>query len=369
MAPILPPQNLKKHLDINFHHESSWRNIESSWNALWLEIFRTLMGQIPLSHQHLIVTTEFGLVQWGITRDNTIALKFPPPPSSTPSTATGLQAQQSTRRALDESGSVSFDEQEYLAPKWLKYPDTTPGSYNTRSSRSQDTVGGSSTTPGNILTPSSPSATTVPSTAADPTPITPIKSPAINETRTAMQGKDSSFRVDMALYSISDPKPNSNIDIAFDHNAELRDTIPALILELKAVPSRSMFKSTSGGMFSHHLNMQLYKAYKDIHMKAPVVFLSHPDQKSLIGVAASGHWWSFACISQSDSEVYWSPAYVCGNEQHDNLFRKLFSAAHQHPENPAQYEDGWIPKFLMKHHRIHFTAIDCMAPDSVVFDV
>ncbi|KDN41840.1 hypothetical protein RSAG8_07211, partial [Rhizoctonia solani AG-8 WAC10335] len=343
MPPIITQDTLDRQLDFVLNHENNWRNTESIWNGLWVIIFTALLRETPSSQQPLTMGPEHPLVRWGVTRDEGILLQLDKRPYSNESTEKDPHLQ---RRPLDLA-NMEVPDTEYLPS------DKGPTVANPRLMTTRSSTTAESTDP------------IIPSSSTDPAQT--IELPPQNETRRARQGHDSSFKVDFMFYHIGDPVPDSKARKVFGHLTRVRITNYPFMLELKTTPSRSLFENTSDDLFYQSLSGQLLKAYNDIHLKAPVVFLSNPHQKSLIALAVSGYWWSFTLVRRDDSVVTWSKAYAIGQHQHDTLFRKLFAAAQNYPEDPARYENGWLSTFLSKHHRLDYNGKDCMAADSVSF--
>ncbi|KAF8592819.1 hypothetical protein BDV93DRAFT_567356, partial [Ceratobasidium sp. AG-I] len=196
-----------------------------------------------------------------------------------------------------------------------------------------------------------------------PNSIIPIgnKTPGSTETQPVKQSKDSSFRVDCAMVAYSsNPRPSR---VTFDFRTTRHSTNVPIIHEIKSVPTRGLeFEpAIESSNFRKQLDYFLGRAYKDINLKTNAVFHFHERQKSLIGIASSGPWWSFTLVRKGDEETEWSRAFVLGHKQHDGILTLLFKAAAESPHDPIDFKEGSLLQWFKTHSRQIYDGTDVLS--------
>lgn len=184
------------------------------------------------------------------------------------------------------------------------------------------------------------------------------KTPSSTETRAARQSEDSYFTLDFAMIkTLEGGDPTHNI---FGYQIPHHDACIPIALEIKRPPTRDTPAPAPNLAFQHLLNLQLRDGYRDIHLKLPVAFRCHPQQKSIIGIAASGPWWSVTVVGKGDKEATWSKAFQSGYPPHEEIMRRLFEAAAHSPNDPASYPIVNIRNLLAEYVRVALDRTDAL---------
>ena len=348
---ILPEGLYIAQLDNALHFENNQRNIEANWHGFWTETFVSVRDSTTHSIRGLVLHPQYPLIQWGLARDQSTRLLLRDVPNET---AAPPQASNDLRTV---SSLVPADRLAKYHKRWKSTPSVAA---RVRLKRAATDEQGSSTNPIS-LPPCPPSPLDSPLADSSTRAEASSGRPPINaETLRARRGLDASFYLDYALYRIHDSIPGRQTYQIYGHRSKDRDLSISMIMELKAIPSRSGYGEKLDDLFRSALSFELEKAYKDVHLKVPVIFQLHPQQQSVIALAASGLWWSFSLIQKSDVMVEWSKPYTAGQEQDDALLRRLYAAAEGNPGNPGAHDEGWIGKYLHEHRRTKYDQRDCI---------
>ncbi|KAG8696956.1 hypothetical protein FRC08_006817 [Ceratobasidium sp. 394] len=84
-------------------------------------------------------------------------------------------------------------------------------------------------------------------------------------------------------------------------------------------------------------------------------------QRSIVGIATCGLWWSFTAITPDTRKTTWSKAFMYGIPEHDLVFKTLFQAASGHPGDPLAFQGGEIRELLTRWKRETYGQYDVLA--------
>ncbi|QRW02491.1 hypothetical protein RhiLY_01489 [Ceratobasidium sp. AG-Ba] len=133
-----------------------------------------------------------------------------------------------------------------------------------------------------------------------------------------------------------------------------------IVVECKGSPGRH-HRFT----FIAQLSRRIYQAHINLHLKIPIAFRCHPNQKSIIGIATCGIWWSFTVITTGmvdrEEGLVWSKLFQYGDNAHDGIIRILFKAASRESDDPASCEDGETEVLLNRWKRNKMDETDVLA--------
>ncbi|KAG9100523.1 hypothetical protein FS749_014767 [Ceratobasidium sp. UAMH 11750] len=329
---------------LNF--DTNPRNIENPWRILWNE--ELIFHRMQVSGTNLRIATEYSIVNWGIPKNQApvLELKLPSPPGGRVSTPTFSKQQKEADRdyrgkagppnPLNAAIRLGLRTREALPPS---APDTLPE------------------TPAPALELLSISETPSTPAAQDSKPKNPSTVPA-------KQGKDSYYALDFAITDIDKvqtaPQIQTEPRFIFGYENQKRTPFMPIALELKPAPTRQDPPPGADGRFQADLHSCFVKAYKDIHVKLPAAFKYHPGQKSIIGIAASGPWWSFTVAYEDEKAVTWSKAFICGRPEHDKILTDLFEVAAACPSDPATFGNNRAREYRDKYARTAHTRADVL---------
>ncbi|KAG8732331.1 hypothetical protein FRC10_000979 [Ceratobasidium sp. 414] len=319
------------------HHKSNARNAEAHWRILWTqEFFRGREKAVPKST--LLIAPEHAVLRRNAKKNQPSNLKIKDLPRRSKYADSD---ESSSGRSVASPSKKTFDKQTYQGK-----PNPAPLTVHTRST---------------ILSfrPAKPSAPQAPGSSGKTTESTEPS------TVPAKQGVDMYRALDFAIIKFS--RPSLEAERIFGFNVHSRHAFIPIALELKPPPTRksSMPEAPSG--FQQFLHQALWEAYEDIHKKLPIAFDHDPDdpddfkQKTIIGIAAAGPWWSFTIASNNLESITWSKALMCGHSAHDEIFHDLLRAAAHDATDPTTYENNTIGGHLDNYKREMYNEEDVLA--------
>ncbi|CAE6496947.1 hypothetical protein RSOLAG22IIIB_06401 [Rhizoctonia solani] len=333
-------------LALNF--KTNPANYESHWTTVWHkclnELLRLKESPTIRSSERLIATSQYSLVQRNKTRSQSISLRSV---------------------TIAEAGEETDPEAENDIPQVrslrIQVQITSDTSELDRRDDERDLPEPAATTQATELSPTlasgSPAgaATTRPphSEQGPRTPSSSIKQdgtraePSSNRTVRVKRGRDSKFWVDIAV--IRGKCVGKDVSTILGRKVRPHIALLPGLLEGKCSPPRSRPL-----MFEDWLVDYMMDAYGDINLKAPVAFLTHQEQKSIIGLACSGLWWSFTVIARTDRTVVWSKVFDCGHASHDLILAQLVEAMVHSPQDPAAYQNNRSHQLLRSHARTRY---------------
>ncbi|CAE6467521.1 unnamed protein product, partial [Rhizoctonia solani] len=113
---------------------------------------------------------------------------------------------------------------------------------------------------------------------------------------------------------------------------------PAILLEAKSPPPRLTDLPALVSLSPNPaLANSIEEAYDDFSKKLPGAFATFPQQQSVVALATSGAWWSFAVVNRDDECIRWSRLFTLGYIYHDPFLLSLFHGASMSPNNPRNH--------------------------------
>ncbi|KAG9078245.1 hypothetical protein FRC06_008460 [Ceratobasidium sp. 370] len=180
-------------------------------------------------------------------------------------------------------------------------------------------------------------------------------------TRALGKNNASSSIVDYAVLKIVQAGPVSDSFTIFGSSVPQTEAYVPIILESEKVFPRKTPLLTPERELEHSLSQALVKGYRDINFRAPAVFRSHRMQRSILGIATCGLWWSFTVITSDTRKTTWSKAFMYGTPDHDLIFKALFRAASGHPGDPLEFQGGQVQELLTRRKREAYDRYDVLA--------
>ncbi|KAG9090364.1 hypothetical protein FS749_000610 [Ceratobasidium sp. UAMH 11750] len=333
--------------EYSLHPGSNLRNDEALWYAEWTSFLNTLGSQAQA--QALRIAPQFPLLQRGIRRDQCIPLRVKgAPPERLEVTDNDPSANETRWTFEDDSKDLSYITETSIFDMSPKRTRSVALPSAQLDPPAASVLGDTSFDP--------EAASHLPTTLEGPLQKEELPTPSNASTQPADQNNDSSFYLDFALITIS-LDSNSSARNIYGQMIKFRNASVPIILEIKRAPPR--VSDDSHQMFRFLIASLVWDAYRDINLKAPVVFKSFPRQKSIIGLAAIGPWWSFTVIRKGDEECTWSKTFIPDNATHDNIFRTLLTIADHHPDDPAH--DEQLDQLLARWKRSTYNNQDAVA--------
>ncbi|KAG8697574.1 hypothetical protein FRC08_006443 [Ceratobasidium sp. 394] len=323
------------------HFDSNPRNLEHHWYSPWNDILTDKRNQTDCS---LSVAPQHHFTQWGSTRAQSRPLCIDDENETLPDSDDDLSEDEMPSLELDiDEFSIYEDSTAVHDP----FYEVTTRSKTTSSEDPSDVF----FLPPVITTPERPSGSQ------------PGAGPSSVGTQVLNKRKDSSFILDFAILKIIQVGPESASYNIFGTNVRQSDAYIPIILEAKKPFSRKTSLHAPDFYFQHSLSIEIRKGYGDINLKAPIVFRSHRMQRSTIGIATCGLWWSFTVVTPDTQRTTWSRLFEYGVPAHDTVFDALFHAAASHPDHPLEFQNGLILDYLTRWGRRTYDKYDTLAVD------
>ncbi|KAG8742012.1 hypothetical protein FRC10_002088 [Ceratobasidium sp. 414] len=323
------------------HYNSNPCNLEHLWYGVWNHILTQRRDEADVA---LWIYPQYPLTQWGVTRAESTVLNFTGK-SRIPPDFYDEASDEDPESPLKIKGEGGRSYKGRAATQDLFHIET-------RSNQTQQTTSKGPTElslPSVLTTPEHPSGSQA------------REVPSSTKTSALDRDQDSYFTLDFAVVKILAPGlPSYNI---FGYNVRQRGADIPIVLEAKKAPGRRTSPPGPNLQFQLELNQKLLAGYEDISLKVPVAFRCYPLQKSIIGIATSGLWWSFTVAVRGGRDVAWSMGFMYGNPEHDAILRTLFQAAAHSTGDPLEFQNGLIHQCLVMWERTTYNKHDALAGD------
>ncbi|QRV88326.1 hypothetical protein RhiJN_16344 [Ceratobasidium sp. AG-Ba] len=350
---------------------SNRRGIDRLWHACWNEYLLDVRNSVDRS---LLIFPRFPLAQGNTTRRQRKKLKAADAEDEDDYYGTEDDDEDSEDEHVEDDedkhadSGAGEDEDEGKDREEVGYR-TDPGCrplYNT--SRLKFSRGGDSGTCLDNLSPVESGATSPENQSSDEDYSPVALPPRPTKKRGVGSGSVGSWRIrnnkepfpTLTFAIVKLLGPSAPILTIFGCKVPYHQACVPIVVECKGSPGRHhRFTSIA------ELSRLIYQAHINLHDKIPVAFRCHPNQKSIIGIATCGIWWSFTVVTigmvEREEGVVWSKLFQYGDSAHDGIIRALFKAAAQLSDDPASFGDGKIQVLLNRWKRSKMDETDLLA--------
>ncbi|KAG9076607.1 hypothetical protein FRC06_009414 [Ceratobasidium sp. 370] len=337
--PLAELLELSKHFALHF--DSNPRNIEHHWYGPWNEILTDARNKNGPS---LMIYPQYMLTQSGITRAQSVSLGIDSNAQSPLDSDTEMSDDELPSLEINVERDSSYEDNGSMLDLFYEIA--------TRSKSSGAACARDSTD--DYALPAPPS---TPEYLAGGSKEAVLSS---GGTRALDKNSDSSFIVDYAVLKIVQAGPASARFTIFGSSVPQTEAYVPIILESKVFPRKTPLLTPEREL-EHSLSQALVKGYRDTNSKAPAAPRSHRMQRSTLGIATCGLWWSFTVITSGTRKTTWSKAFMYGTPDHDLIFKALFQAASGHPGDPLEFQGGQVQELLMRWKREAYDQYDVLA--------